>query len=140
MIIEIILGVVCLAAILTSVFFLLRERSRNLELSLLAAQLIFDKDLLIAKIDQKEKEVFALQSEDFIQFLTKSRDYAFDYIEKTQIAVSDFKSSLEPIIKYHRTYGTVMGETREWKEMERVAQAFDKLISVLPQEDEVPNN
>jgi hypothetical protein len=140
MIIEIILGVVCLAAILTSVFFLLRERSRNLELSLLAAQLIFDKDLLIAKIDQKEKEVFALQSEDFIQFLTKSRDYAFDYIEKTQIAVSDFKVSLEPIIKYHRTYGTVMGETREWKEMERVAQAFDKLISVLPQEDEVPNN
>lgn len=140
MIIEVIIGVVCLALILTSVFFLLRERSRNLELSLLAAQLIFDKDLLIAKIDQKEKEVFALQSEDFIQFLTKSRDYAFDYIEKTQGAIADFKVTVDPIVTYHRTYGTVMGETREWKQMEEIAQAVEKLTSVLPQEKEVPNN
>jgi hypothetical protein len=140
MIVEIIVGILYLGSLMSLSYYWLRDKGRNRELALLAAQLIIDKDLLIAKIDQKEKEIFALQSEDFIQFLTKSRDFAFEYIENTQGAITDFKTAVEPIITYHRTYGTVMGETREWKSMEAVAVAFDQLISVLPKEDEIPNN
>jgi hypothetical protein len=120
-------------------FLWMREKARVTELAMYVAQKIVDNDMLIAKIERLEKENFALQSEDFIDFLNKSRDYAFEYIEKTQAALLDFDHAVKPILDYHSKYGGVLGETPDWNNMESISIAYKKLAEILP-ENNIPNN
>lgn len=139
-IINIAIGVLYLASLLSISFLFLREKSKTIELAMYAAELATQKDLLLMKIDAQDKEISALQSEDFIGFLTKSREFAFEYIEKTQAALLKFKEAVEPTIAYHDTYGRVLGETHDWQNMEVVSKAYAELLEILPKENEIPNN
>lgn len=138
--INIVIGILYLSSLLSLTFLLLREKSKTIELAMLATELATQKDLLLIKIDSQDKEISALQSEDFLGFLTKSREFAFDYIEKTQDALLKFKDKVEPIVSYHDKYGRVLGDTHEWQNMEVVSKAFAELLEVLPKENEIPNN
>lgn len=75
-----------------------------------------------------------------MQFMISSREYAFTYIEAVQEALNEYKKVMEPIIKYHRSYGMVLGETVEWKNLEEITLAYEQLLKVLPEENNVINN
>ena len=139
-ILNVIIGIFYLASMISISFLWLREKQKVSELAMFASQLVIDRDLLIQKVDQQDKEISALQSEDFIGFLTKSREFAFDYIEKTQSAIIEFKNTIDPMISYHNKYGKVLGETLDWQKMEEVSVAYARLLDVLPKENEIPNN
>jgi len=90
----------------------------------------------INKRDAKSLE----QTEGFLKFISDSRDWAFEYIEEVQQALQDFDLQMEPIIEWSRTYGIVNGDNAHTEALEKISLAYDKLKSVLPEENKTPNN
>ncbi len=77
------------------------------------------------------KKASKADNEGFVEFLNKSRDDAFKYIEDVQLALNIFKEEVGPIINYHEQFGDViyhpMGE-----QLNTVALAYRKLMLMLP--------
>jgi hypothetical protein len=102
-----------------------------------------DKNLILSRLSQVTNENEALkieQSEGFVRFLSESRQSAFDYIEQVQDALQDFDLQMSPIIEWSNTYGIVNGDNAHTEALEKISLAYDKLRSVLPEEDKKPNN
>lgn len=131
-----VLTVLLLASIYGIAFF----KKQAINIGLQSAQLVIDKNILQEKIIQINEDKRLIESEEFMQFMISSREYAFTYIEAVQEALNEYKKVMEPIIKYHRSYGTVLGETVEWKNIEEISQAYEQLLKILPEENKVTNN
>lgn len=82
-------------------------------------------------IDKDEKN-----KESFIKFLSDSRDWAFDYIEKTQKTISNFIEEIEPEIEYYNTYGTVVEGIipPHDKALKKISKEISQLKNLLPEE------
>jgi hypothetical protein len=111
-------------------------KKKSIDLALKNAQALIDRKILEDKLIQINEDKRLVESEEFMKFMISSRDYAFTYIEATQEALKEFASIIDPIIKYHHTYGTVLGETPQWSQMEEISKAYSDLIKVLPKETE----
>lgn len=62
------------------------------------AQLKIDKIILIDRLEQtiNAKESQSIEQTDgFVKFLSESRNWAFDYIEKAQVSILKLKTSIE---------------------------------------------
>jgi hypothetical protein len=79
------------------------------------------------------------KSDDFIKFLSDSRDWAFTYIEDAQAKISEFDKQIQEISEWNRTYGSVVGDTPHSSKIEEINLAYDKIRSLLP-ENKTPNN
>lgn len=79
------------------------------------------------------------KSDDFIKFLSDSRDWAFTYIEDVQAKISEFDKQIQEIAEWNRTYGSVVGDTPHNSKIEEINLAYDKIRSLLP-ENKTPNN
>jgi hypothetical protein len=79
------------------------------------------------------------KSDDFVKFLSNSRDWAFEYIEDAQEKISEFDKQIQKIAEWNRTYGSVVGDTPHSSKIEEINLAYDKIRSLLP-ENKTPNN
>ncbi len=79
------------------------------------------------------------KSDDFVKFLSDSRDMAFTYIEDVQEKISEFDKQIQEIAEWNRTYGSVVGDTPHSSKIEEINLAYDKIRSLLP-ENKTPNN
>ncbi len=79
------------------------------------------------------------KSDDFVKFLSDSRDWAFEYIEDAQEKISEFDKQIQEIAEWNRTYGSVVGDTPHSSKIEEINLAYDKIRSLLP-ENKTPNN
>ncbi len=79
------------------------------------------------------------KSDDFVKFLSDSRDWAFTYIEDAQEKISEFDKQIQEIAEWNRTYGSVVGDTPHSSKIEEINLAYDKIRSLLP-ENKTPNN
>ena len=79
------------------------------------------------------------KSDDFVKFLSDSRDWAFTYIEDAQAKISEFDKQVQEIAEWNRTYGSVVGDTPHSSKIEEINLAYDKIRSLLP-ENKTPNN
>jgi hypothetical protein len=79
------------------------------------------------------------KSDDFVKFLSNSRDWAFEYIEDAQEKISEFDKQIQEIAEWNRTYGSVVGDTPHSSKIEEMNLAYDKIRSLLP-ENKTPNN
>jgi hypothetical protein len=79
------------------------------------------------------------KSDDFVKFLSNSRDWAFEYIEDAQEKISEFDKQIQEIAEWNRTYGSVVGDTPHSSKIEEINLAYDKIRSLLP-ENKTPNN
>jgi len=79
------------------------------------------------------------KSDDFVKFLSDSRDWAFTYIEDAQAKISEFDKQIQEIAEWNRTYGSVVGDTPHNSKIEEINLAYDKIRSLLP-ENKTPNN
>jgi hypothetical protein len=77
-----------------------------------------------------------VHKENFIKFLSDSRDWAFSYIENVQDELKKFAEDIEPEIDYFKEYGDVASMQPNYYSMKKIAEAYDKLIMVLPKEEE----
>lgn len=92
-----------------------------------------------SKTIQEVENMKLEKSDDFIKFLSDSRDWAFTYIEDVQAKISEFDKQIQEIAEWNRTYGSVVGDTPHNSKIEEINLAYDKIRSLLP-ENKTPNN
>jgi len=104
-------------------------------------QLYIDKNISDNLAKEKLEELSVedknnkISQDDFIVFLTQSRQWAFDYIEQTQAAIQEFKDSAGPSLDYFKEYGAVMNLPTD-QLFNQIMPAYDKLIDMLPKDNE----
>ena len=80
------------------------------------------------------KEEQDMHKENFIKFLSDSRDWAFEYIEDVQKQLEDFIRDIEPEIMYFDEYGVVGDAYPHYHSMKKISAAYKDLKKLLPEE------
>jgi hypothetical protein len=88
----------------------------------------------IAKNPSQISEDLDVHKENFIKFLSDSRDWAFDYIEEVQKGLQDFIKNVEPSIDHFDKFGLITEGSPNYKDMKVISDNFKKLKSLLPEE------
>ena len=74
-----------------------------------------------------------IHKENFIKFLSDSRDWAYEYIENVQGGLTDFIKEIDPIISRFDEYGIVVEGSPHYKDMKIISSNFKKLKQYLPE-------
>ena len=80
------------------------------------------------------KEDQDIHKENFIKFLSDSRDWAFEYIEDVQTQLETFVRDVEPEIMYFDEYGLVGDVYPHYHSMKKISAAYKDLKKLLPEE------
>ena len=80
------------------------------------------------------KEDQDIHKENFIKFLSDSRDWAFEYIEDVQKQLETFIRDIEPEIMYFDEYGIVGDAYPHYYSMKKISAAYKDLKKLLPEE------
>ena len=75
-----------------------------------------------------------VHKENFIKFLSDSRDWAFAYIEDVQAELKKFAEEIEPEIDYFKEYGDLTSMQPNYHSMKKIAEAYKKLKKLMPEE------
>ena len=95
------------------------------------------EDMLLESLNviPTESEII---KEDFLKFVSDSREWAYDYIEEVQKAIKDFKTTVEPHITFFDKFGDVLSNQRpDYDAMKTISIAYKELITILPEENDV---
>ena len=107
----------------------LRQRMKVLVVSLARVQDIFNS----TKQEESDSDV---HKENFIKFLSDSRDWAYLYIEDVQKGLTKFVNEIEPEIAYFDEYGLVGEAYPHYHSMKKISQEYRELKKLLPTEEE----
>ena len=89
----------------------------------------------ISKNNVEFKNDSDIHKENFIKFLSDSRDWAFTYIEDVQKALDKFITDVEPEIIYFEKYGGILSTGRpDYISLKKISESFKELKSVMPVE------
>jgi hypothetical protein len=95
--------------------------------------ILFEKyfnDLEEKKFTNKEN----IHQENFIKFLSESRDWAYEYIEDVQNGLESFVNAVDLDIKHFDTYGDTLSMVRpDYLAMKNISTAYKKLQQFLPE-------
>ena len=95
------------------------------------------EDLLLKSLNVVPTESEIIK-EDFLKFVSDSREWAYDYIEEVQKAIKDFKTTVEPHIIFFDKFGDVLSNQRpDYDAMKTISAAYKELITILPEENDV---
>ncbi len=73
-------------------------------------------------------------NEDFLKFVSDSRDWAYQYIEEVQDSLNKFITDIEPEIDYFDEYGVVGSAYPHYHSMKKISEAYKELKKLLPEE------
>ena len=103
------------------------------------AKLFIDNKTLeefIASNNIEFKNDSDIHKENFIKFLSDSRDWAFGYIEEVQVGLSKFVEDVDSYIEYFDKYGdTISVERPDYAAMLQISKAYKDLKKLLPIEE-----
>jgi hypothetical protein len=103
------------------------------------AKLVFDNFTLEKLVElQNDKDLKTNESvhkENFLKFISESRDWAFGYIEEVQGGLSKFIDELEPEINYFKEYGDIGAMAPNYYSMKKFVEEYEKLKMLLPTEE-----
>ena len=88
---------------------------------------------LIAGSNKTDKDQ---ANEDFLKFVSDSRDLAYQYIEEVQSGLKSFIDEVEPQIDYYDHYGAAvdgMVAPHDFA-LKKISSEFKKLKSLLPED------
>jgi hypothetical protein len=88
----------------------------------------------IAKNNVEFKNDSDIHKENFIKFLSDSRDWAFDYIEDVQSGLDKFIKEVESDMEYFEKFGIVSSSYPLYPSMKRIFTAYQELIKLMPSE------
>jgi hypothetical protein len=104
-------------------------------------KLIFDNFALekVVELSRQNNEMSdqEVHKENFLKFLSESRDWAFAYIEDVQSGIDKFVSEIEPEINYFKEYGDLASMSPNYYSMKKIAEAYEELKTLLPKDEEV---
>ena len=103
-------------------------------------QKLFIDMMLLEKLindieESKIKTDESVHKENFIKFLSDSRDWAYQYIEDVQAGLTTFIDQTAPEINYFKEYGDTMSLAPNYYSMKKIAEEYDKLKVLLPDQD-----
>jgi len=78
-----------------------------------------------------------VHKENFIKFLSDSRDWAFEYIEDVQSGLIKFVDDIKPEIEYFKEYGDLVSMHPNYYSMKKITEAYDSLVKLLPKDDSI---
>jgi hypothetical protein len=84
-------------------------------------------------IDKEDQDI---HKENFIKFLSDSRDWAYEYIEEVQDSLKKFVKEIEPEIKYFEEYGSTVAMQPNYNSMKKVVKSYRELMKLLPEESD----
>ena len=122
-----------------SIFFILavdgvRQRLKVAKLNKEVDQSVADYIALSGKMEEVVKntdEKKIEQTEGFLKFVSESRDWAFQYIERVQISIKNFQDVFHPMAKeYYENKDKPFDQER----FGILFEAYKKLIEELPDE------
>jgi len=103
--------------------------------------LFFDMMLMEKLINEVEESKLksdeSVHKENFIKFLSDSRDWAYQYIEEVQTGLQTFIDETAPEINYFKEYGDTMSLAPNYYSMKKIAEEYEKLKTLLPTEEEI---
>ena len=88
---------------------------------------------LIAGSNKTDKDQ---ANEDFLKFVSDSRDWAYQYIEEVQSGLKSFIDEVDPQIDYYDHYGAAvdgMVAPHDFA-LKKISSEFKKLKSLLPED------
>lgn len=77
-----------------------------------------------------------IHTQNFIKFLSDSRDWAFQYIEDVQGGIKKFVNEVQPQLDYYNKYGVViegMAPPHDFA-LKKISKEIDELKKFLPEE------
>lgn len=77
----------------------------------------------------------SVHKENFIKFLSESRDWAYKYIEDVQDGLGTFIKSVDQDIKYFDEYGVIGPTGPDHDTLKRISAAYKELVKLMPAED-----
>jgi hypothetical protein len=138
--IDLIIYSILLIVIFTLLYFLFKRTSQVKQFLTISLQLNYENDLLQKQIEKNIENQKLEQSDGFLKFLSDSRDWAFEYIEEVQKVLEEFDNEVAPQLEWATTYGNLAGDTVHTETITKISEAYSKLKSVLPENNETPNN
>lgn len=77
-----------------------------------------------------------IHRENFIKFLSQSRDWAFEYIEDVHSTLKKFINEVQPQLDYYKKYGIVVEGIIPPHDfaLKKIAKEIDELKKLLPEE------
>jgi predicted RNA-binding protein with EMAP domain len=109
------------------IVMLVKSKIRHKKLLADSLQLALDKVILLKMMEdlaQNKEDESVEKTEGFLKFVSDSRDWAFDYIEKAQTSVQQFGNTIEPML------------AEDFLGIENIndlAKAYANLITILPE-------
>lgn len=85
-----------------------------------------EKEHLNKKTD-KEKS-----NEDFLKFVSDSRDWAYIYIENVQESLNKFVKDVDPEIDYFNEYGIAGSSFPHYNSIKKISESYKELKKLLP--------
>ena len=126
--IQSILLVVLSVSTTTLAFLFSIQKKKNVEI--LANTLQF---LILQEAEQEKNKTDKEQSnEDFLKFVSDSRDWAYQYIDEVQASLNKFITDIEPEITYFDEYGVVGDAYPHYHSMKKISGAYKELKKLLP--------
>jgi hypothetical protein len=123
---------ICILSSLTLLFLSLYVIQKRANKVLIAKTL---EALLLQQLSRTTIKTEQDQSnEDFLKFVSDSRDWAYQYIEDVQEALNKFITDLEPEIAYFDEYGIVGSAFPHYHSMKKISGAYKELKKLLPED------
>lgn len=72
--------------------------------------------------------------EAFLKFVSDSRDWAYQYIDKAQESLNKFIADIEPEIAYFDEYGIASSAYPHYHSMKKISGAYKELKKLLPED------
>jgi hypothetical protein len=125
--IQSILLVILSVSTTTLAFLFSIQKKKNVQI--LANTLQF---LILQEAEQEKNKTDKDQSnEDFLKFVSDSRDWAYQYIEDVQELLNKFITDIEPEILYFDTYGDLMSAEPNYNSMKKISASVKELKKLL---------
>jgi hypothetical protein len=131
--------IIALSSTLAAMFFILvivSAKALRLRKKMKTLLVAYSKiEIFIAS--QKEKESDNdVHKENFIKFLSDSRDWAYEYIETVQSGLNKFVSDVDADISHFDEYGDVLSMSRpDYNAMKNISNSYKELKKLLPVEE-----
>jgi hypothetical protein len=125
---------ICILSSLTLLFlslYVIQKRANNVIIAKTLEALLLQQ--LTRNTNKTDKDQ---SNEDFLKFVSDSRDWAYQYIEEVQAGLSSFINEVGPQIDYYNEYGSSVEGMLAPHDfaLKKISSEFEKLKKLLPED------
>lgn len=127
----ILITVLSLSTLFFLFFYVVQKRANKVIISKTLETMVMHQLISGSKKTDKDQA-----NEDFLKFVSDSRDWAYQYIEEVQAGLKTFIDEVEPQIEYYDKYGAAvegMVAPHDFA-LKKISSEFKKLKGLLPED------